>query len=584
MSQSAIEQLSPAFPQRAPWGTAAKLRAWQLAALEQYQRDQPRDFLAVATPGAGKTTFALRIAGELLANRTVEKVIVVCPTEHLKVQWAEAAARVGIHLDPGLGGHSRNGRARSYDGLAVTYAGVAAKVWHYAGWVQNFRTLVIFDEIHHAGDALSWGEAVLEAFELATRRLALTGTPFRSDDNPIPFISYEILDGGVKQSRPDYSYTYADALSDHVVRPVLFMSYGGPMRWKTKAGDELACDLGEPLPKDLTSQAWRTALDPHGQWINAVLQAADLRLNEVRRHIPDAGGLVIASNQSQARSYARLLEKISGEKPVVVLSDDQKASLKIDSFSAGQQRWMVAVRMVSEGVDIPRLMVGVYATATQTPLFFAQAVGRFVRTRRRGELATVFVPNVPVILAHAAALEKQRDHVIGKKRDSEDLWSEEEVLLRQAQQERTTPSVDEGSFELVESNAVFDHALFDSQDYGLVAEPHSQDEADYLALPGMVDAAQLPSLLAERQRRQMRRQERRDRKERIPREEILYRQLADKRKRLNSLVSQYARISGRPHSHVHADLRRQCGGPALAQCEVAHVDERIAMILQWLGR
>src|SRR5450755_302528 len=99
-SAAAASHLPPAFPGRAPWGTADKLRAWQQEALAAYLSREPRDFLAVATPGAGKTTFALRIATELLRRGTVQRLTVVCPTEHLKKQWADAAGRVGIRLDP----------------------------------------------------------------------------------------------------------------------------------------------------------------------------------------------------------------------------------------------------------------------------------------------------------------------------------------------------------------------------------------------------------------------------------------------------------------------------------------------------
>src|SRR5262249_45293944 len=161
-------------------------------------------------------------------------------------------------------------------------------------------------------------------------------------------------------------------------------------RWRTSAGDELAVRLGEPVTKDVTAQAWRTALDPKGDWMPQVLRAADARLQILRSaDIPDAGGLVIATDQTVARAYARLLHDICGEKPAVVLSDDAGASDKIDAFARSTQRWLVAVRMVSEGVDIPRLAVGVYATSASTPLFFAQAIGRFVRVRRPGEVASV---------------------------------------------------------------------------------------------------------------------------------------------------------------------------------------------------
>ncbi|MBB1502803.1 DEAD/DEAH box helicase [Propioniciclava sp. MC1683] len=585
MSQSAFDRLGPAFPQRAPWGTATKLRAWQQEALDLYLSSAPRDFLAVATPGAGKTTFALRVASELLHARVVRRVIVVAPTEHLKVQWADAAAKVGIQLDPGLGGRKR-GRSRQYDGVAVTYAGVAAAMLSYQTMTANFDTLVILDEVHHAGDALAWGDAVRDSFQYATRRLMLTGTPFRSDENPIPFVTYVEGRGGEKVSRADYTYGYAEALRDHVVRPVVFMNYGGPMRWRTKSGDTVEANLGELLTKDVSAQAWRTALDPKGEWISAVLRAADKRLSEVRRHVPDAGGLVIATNQTNARAYARVLESITGTKPTVVLSDDAGASARIDEFSASDERWMVAVRMVSEGVDVPRLAVGVYATATSTPLFFAQAVGRFVRTRRRGEVATVFLPTVPIVLAHAFSLERQRDHVLGRRRASEemDVWAEAEALLEAANRREAASDDLMGAFEALDSAATFDHVLFDSQQFGMHAVPTSDDEADYLGLPGLLEPDQITHLLRERQRRQVRRHERSERRERVTPEVSLHRALAARRKELNTLVSQYARVKGVPHSHVHAELRRQCGGPALAAATTDQVEARITMIRGWHGR
>jgi len=330
------------------------LRAWQSDALAAYGGAQPRDFLTVATPGAGKTTFALRVAADLLARRIVERVTVVTPTEHLKTQWADAAQRAGMPLDPAFGGSGRR-TGKDFIGVVLTSAGVAANPLAHRVRTERFRTLVVLDEIHHAGHARSWGDALREAFEPATRRLALTCTPFRSDDSPIPFVSY-VPDEGAEAGGPgslrsvaDHGYGYADALRDGVVRPVLFLAYSGDTRWRTRAGDEVEARLGEPLTKDLTAQALRTALDPAGSWVPAVLRAADRRLSEVRQHVPDAGGLVIATDQVHARAYAKLLTNISGEKPALVLSDEKAASRRIADFADSDARWMVAVRMVSEG-------------------------------------------------------------------------------------------------------------------------------------------------------------------------------------------------------------------------------------------
>ncbi|WP_134773745.1 DEAD/DEAH box helicase [Ornithinimicrobium flavum] len=583
MSTAAASHLSPAYPERAAWGTAGKLRAWQAAALERYLAERPRDFLAVATPGAGKTTFALRVATELLDRGEVQRITVVAPTEHLKVQWAEAAAKVGIRIDPRFA-NAQGRHGRDYDGIAVTYAGVASKPLLHRARTEAARTLVILDEIHHGGDALSWGEAIREAFEPAQRRLSLTGTPFRSDTVAIPFVRYEMDGEGILRSSADYTYGYADALRDGVVRPVLFLSYGGTMRWRTKVGDELEARLGEPLTKDVTKQAWRTALDPAGEWVPSVLRAADKRLTEVRRHVEDAGGLVIASDQRSARAYARQLHEITGERPTVVLSDDAGASAKIEEYAEDTSRWMVAVRMVSEGVDVPRLCVGVYATSTSTPLFFAQAVGRFVRARRRGETASIFLPNVSLLLAHAGSMEAERDHALSKKATGDDeelLWSEEDGLLAAANATDSASDELEGSFEALHSAAEFDHVLFDAEQFGLGGLPGSEDEEDYLGLPGLLEPDQVAHVLRERQKKQVGRGGGKERAEAVS----AHRALAEQRKELNKLVSAYAQKKGQPHAVVHAELRRVCGGPELATATTEQVQARVERIRHWfVGR
>lgn len=151
-----------------PAATAGpSLRAWQRRALVAYLQRRPEDFLAVATPGAGKTTFALKVAAELLADGTVNAVTVVTPTEHLKGQWALAAAAFGIDLDPAFSNAVAR-TSRDFTGVAVTYAQVAAHPMLHRARTEARRTLVVLDEIHHAGDAKSWGDAVREA--LSRRR------------------------------------------------------------------------------------------------------------------------------------------------------------------------------------------------------------------------------------------------------------------------------------------------------------------------------------------------------------------------------------------------------------------------------
>jgi len=614
------------------------LRGWQKDAYHEYFRLPRRDFLLVATPGAGKTSYALTVAAELLARREVASLTIVTPTEHLKHQWAQAAARFGIAIDSAY----RNAQGRTsadFTGVAVTYAQVTAHPALHRQRTENRRTLVVFDEIHHAGDALSWGDAVKEAFDPARRRLAMTGTPFRSDANPIPFVAYLDEAGGGKRSASDYVYGYGPALEDAVVRPVIFLAYSGEMHWRTRAGDEITATLGTPMTKDQIAQAWRTALDPAGEWVSRVLEAADRRLTEVRRGMPDAGGLVIAGDHGDARAYAALLRGLTGRRPVVVLSDDKAASRKISAFASSDERWMVAVRMVSEGVDIPRLAVGVYATSVSTALFFAQAVGRFVRARRRGETASVFLPSVPVLLSYAAELEAERDHILRAPGAAP-----EEELLAEAQRERDAPgaSLGEPAFQALNASAHFDRVLYDGGEFGTATAAGSPEEEDFLGLPGLLDPEQVRTLLRKRQDAQLAARTRTAQgaaapprppgpagssrvpgvldSSRVPGPPASSRvrgalasspsatpatpaantpsvspapgtspasppmsrqALAALRKELNGLVGAWSHRTGQPHGVIHAELRRSCGGPPLPQATAGQIGARIDMIRRW---
>jgi superfamily II DNA or RNA helicase len=546
------------------------LRGWQRRALVKYLTAAPRDFLAVATPGSGKTTFALRIAAELLSEGVVERITVVVPTEHLKIQWAKSAMTQGIALDPKFSNSSAQ-NSDEYHGVVVTYAQVASHPGRHRVRTENRRTLVIFDEIHHGGDAKSWGDAVREAFDEATRRLALTGTPFRSDDSAIPFVTYERGPDGLERSQADHTYGYADALADGVVRPVVFLAYSGESRWRDSAGEEHAARLGEPLNAEQTARAWRTALNPAGDWMPAVIAAADTRLQQKRQHVPDAGGMIIASDQTAARAYAGLLTKITGETPTVVLSDDKGASDRITEFSQGTSRWLVAVRMVSEGVDVPRLSVGVYATSASTPLFFAQAIGRYVRLRRRGETASIFLPSVPNLLQLASEMEAQRNHILGKPhRESDGEFDEYE------EKAKSEPSELDNGFEMLGAEAELDQVIFDGSSFGTATPAGSDEEADYLGIPGLLDATQMRDLLRRRQEEQL--DKRTAAGGTLPVTSTTHGQLRDLRRELNALVTLAHHRTGKPHGWIHNELRRICGGPVLAAANSEQISARIEAV------
>ncbi len=392
------------------WPDARPLRSWQEEATEAVRAHSAASFLASATPAAGKTTFGLHIAHRMLSAGFVARVVVAGPTTHICRQWAADAGRYGIDLEPNRP-NSDGPESADFHGVAVTYQTIAAGPDTHRLAASRRLTLLIADEPHHMGDQAAWGVQTRRAFDDARFRLLLSGTPFRSDNSAIPWVSYD--EDGV--SRADYNYGYPQALRDRVCRPITFLPYDGEMEWISD-GRLRSADFDLVLPAAEAARRLRTALSPEGEWMGEVLRDGDARLSEVRADgHPDAGGLVIASDQEHARAIAARLGSISGQQPELVMSDEPGASRRIADFAASNRRWLVSVLMVSEGVDIPRLRVGVYATAARTELFFRQVVGRFIRTTPGGprrQMSYLLMPADSRLKALAHEIELERRHAL----------------------------------------------------------------------------------------------------------------------------------------------------------------------------
>ncbi|CAA9245839.1 MAG: DNA or RNA helicases of superfamily II [uncultured Blastococcus sp.] len=571
-----------------PQTTSRPLRAWQQAALQRYEEQSPKDFLVTATPGAGKTTFALTLAARLLARREVARVIVVCPTDHLRLQWADAADAMGIVLDPGLTNAVGPVRAGT-QGYVTTYAQVAGKPMLHAARATAVKTLVILDEVHHAGDGLSWGEAVEEAYGFAGRRLCLTGTPFRTKpDERIPFVRYEedSFEGDDGEngiglvSRADYTYGYKEALADSVVRPVVFAAYTGTSRWRNSAGEVVAASLSDAGTKSVEMQAWRTALDPKGQWVPHVIAAMDDRITHLREDggMPDAAGLILASDQDDARAYAKIVRRVTGKAAELILSDDPKASKKIERFATGSARIAVCVRMISEGVDVPRAAVLAWMTSYRTPLFFAQAVGRVVRSRAQHESATVFLPAVRPLLSLAASMEEERNHVMPPPKTVQGDELDLEPLPPKEKDEEGLKQ-----WEALEADARFAHVLHSGTAHtgegsGPTVVVAAEDE-EFLGIPGLLTPAQTAELLSKRDdelRVRIAASHRGDGEDFMvvedhPDEDDAgrsWRDAAELRREVNRLVNRVAAKTSQPQAVVHSQLRQSVPGPPSASASV----------------
>jgi superfamily II DNA or RNA helicase len=522
--------------------SAAGLRDWQRRALGLMEGWQSGPFLIAAAPGAGKTRPALEAARGLLRSGAIDRVAVVCPTSPLTRQWAAAAAQLGLQLLPDA---PELRTSRDYDGVAVTYARVASVAGVY-GRQCSERTLVIVDEAHHLGDELAWGQGFVTAFSRAGRWLLLSGTPFRTDDAAIPGVRYD----GDGVAVPDLEYSYADAIRDGVCRRVVFVPYDGVLQWQS--GDEvIESSFDDVVASRERGRRFRTAIStelPDG--LPRILRNAHDKLTSVRDggH-RDAGGLVVAADSDHARAIAGVLKEITGRAPVVVLHKEPRAHVKLDRFRSGREPWIVAVNMVSEGVDIPRLRVGVYATVAKTPLIFRQITGRFVRVAGGGaeQESWLYLPADPWLRQMAATVE-------------------DEVRVAR----RADPFGEEG---------------FDDQDEDLAGEPQPEDDEERPAfVPLSADvapqmnlfgepepapaAASAPAAVADPERGEP--------------GTPLYARRAGLRTERQKLVGALRRMTGEPFAQINARVNGKTGVTRVEDATVDQLERSIGLLLDEL--
>ena len=510
-------------------------------------------FLASATPAAGKTTFGLHIAHRMLSAGFVSRVVVAGPTTHICRQWAADAARYGIDLEPNRP-NSDGPESADFHGVAVTYQTIAAGPDTHRLAADRRPTLLIADEPHHMGDQAAWGLQTRRAFEGARFRLLLSGTPFRSDNSAIPWVTYD--EDGLSQA--DYAYGYPQALVDRVCRPIAFLPYDGEMEWVSD-GRLRSADFDLALPAAEAARRLRTALSPDGEWMGEVLRDGDARLSEVRADgHPDAGGLVIASDQDHARAIAARLGSVSGERPELVMSDEPGASRRIADFASSDRRWLVSVLMVSEGVDIPRLRVGVYATAARTELFFRQVVGRFIRAtpRPRRQMSYLLMPADPRLKALAREIEMERRHAL-------DLSPAEEEEGEEMDEGPEQRKPGEGFAVLSSGDAELDEAIMSETTLQLFPTDDPK--------PGPMKAATLARREAAAEGTEPERESAYAARER----------LRGERKRL---VADVARRTSKSHREVQARINRATRARSVASATIDQLERGNAMLRRELWR
>ena len=401
-------------------------RKWQSdcrSIIRSLAQDGSDRALIYACPGAGKTQGSLFCYSDLRLRVFLgAKLVVVTSNLAIKAQWVKSAKLFGIELLPVKSGDDlrQEGLDLQHIGFVISYQ-QAINIKHSLRiFCETHDVIVILDEIHHTEgpremrDGNRWGHSVEYAFAPAKFKISTTGTPFREGNNPISFVRYDD-DGKVIAQ---FTYTYQQAIVDKICRPIEFVLFEGDIQWPDHPNSMISANFAKKLPKKSARKRLRAALSTDGEFPRTILAAAHKKLLEIRDGAGvdrRAAGLVLAMDTAHAEAIADELTAISGQRPVIVHSKIDEAQKLIDAFRDGDQPWIVAIYMLSEGVDIPRLRVGVYASNIRAPLYFHQFCGRLMRVMESSrERAFVFMPADSELEAIALEIEKERCHALNE--------------------------------------------------------------------------------------------------------------------------------------------------------------------------
>ncbi len=535
---------------------------WQLSVQADYLGKLQKDYLLVAVPGAGKTFWTMHTARELIKAGRIERIAIVAPTTHVKGQWARTAHELGLDIESDYR-NSDGAWPRDADGVVMTYSQMHEQRALHRKNISRCPTLVVLDEVHHLQETAGWGEAAQEAFDMAAYRIHLSGTPWNKDGY-IPWITYK--DG---KAAPDESYSYQDSLTDGVNCDVFFPKLGGQSEWEFD-GQVFRHTFEDKLPERDRARRLATILAvPESDFIAQTFSQADTELTRIRQmpRQDRAGGLIIARDITHAGLIADLIADLGKPRPLVVTSDKPGAAHDLRAFTSSTDRWLVSVRMVSEGVDIPRLRVLIYATNYTTRLFFRQAVGRVIRGPEPP--AVVFLPADPLLLKYAAEIREERLEALRRVRDGID----EDV-----------PAPGSSSFRPVSGETFADGVIHADGDVSQNEIDHAEDE---IRAEGAQPTVGLSTLVAKILRRQRQGAHadvpsgptpapapdspmKSDRKEALRRTQV-------------KLVQGYCYRTGADYAILNAELNKAVGVRKIRDCDEEQYQKRYQLAKEWCG-
>jgi superfamily II DNA or RNA helicase len=392
-----------------------KLRKWQDKAANKYfsNFETRKNFFLEAGVGAGKTFWACYVTAQLIKKHGFDSVIVVSNTENIRDNWHQNLRKNGFQIETDNDFSFKYHWKPTFQGVCCTYQSFNydSNTGHMLRIVDR-KTIVIIDEAHHLGVKRKWGDAIKAIGDKCGKIISLSGTPTRSDNTFIPFAEYQITGDGLYEIKPDFRYTFEDAVRDGVVCPLSFHKYIG----RGNVGSS-KLELSIKMDNESSNFAFKKLLN-NSEYVFELWREADEKLKEVREKRPKSGGLLVCKSIGMANLIGKRIKNIYGDDYCVVIhsDSDENSNKQISKFKDSRMPWIISVQQISEGVDIPRIRVIGYCHTITTELFFRQVSGRGVRNPKHRkndhDICYMFIPEHYKLVEIADNIERDIKHAV----------------------------------------------------------------------------------------------------------------------------------------------------------------------------
>lgn len=389
-----------------------KMRPYQIEAKDKWNENEHRGFFVMAT-GTGKTITSLYSIKEFVLNNKIFTVIAV-PYKHLVSQWAEDVKEffpdAAIHV---VHGEIKNAETqiyasylqalKNYRPIIVITTIKSFLLERYVNLYDkiDFDRLLIVDEAHNFANQISDDLSIKYPYKLGLSATPVFGTDEEKTNRLLSWFGGQVVDLPIEKALGKYLVNYE-------YHPIFVNATENDEKKFSKATTLMLS--GIDLVRNKIIDEEKFTLGYRGR-LRAISMAEEKheRIAEIFSNIEDKdhtivycsdGRSLFDGKQDEMRHLEYILQLInmscltsvgSGKASKFTATEDiQERMQLIDSFNKGYIEYLVAIRCLDEGINIPSIKSALILSSNDNYREFVQRRGRILRLYEGKKIAHIY--------------------------------------------------------------------------------------------------------------------------------------------------------------------------------------------------